>query len=118
MNIKVWRFKTPLCNHHSPKPGHIPECVRVIIQMLLKCMYIVPAAGGSRKWGLKPPNSKKAGAESLQKRASICSKYSNIIVTALIQQSIVELYLITNQPLNFYSPLLPLSADVLYYHYY
>ena len=24
INIKFWRFKTPLCNHHSPKPGYIP----------------------------------------------------------------------------------------------
>ena len=24
VDIKLWKFKTPLCNHYSPKPEHIP----------------------------------------------------------------------------------------------
>ena len=40
----LWKFKTPLCNHHSLKPGHIPVhvCVRmyVYVTYVCKCMCV------------------------------------------------------------------------------
>ena len=35
---KFRRFKTPLCNHHSPKPGHIPDLLNVVPCFIPYCI--------------------------------------------------------------------------------
>ena len=39
---KFRTFKTPLCNHHSPKSGHIPGHV---ISKMINYLKLMPQAG-------------------------------------------------------------------------
>ena len=62
---------------------HIVYCELYCIQWRRKV-----GARGARS----PHNFEKAGADPLQKQASIYTKYSNITVTTLIEWSIGQLY--------------------------